>query len=111
MPARVLALLLAGAVLGAIGQLCFKLGAHGRESLVAFLNVWIGLGLFCYGLGTLAWIAALSQARLTVVYPFTVLTFVLVYGLAVVVLGEPLSAQGLLGVGLVLVGLALVSTA
>lgn len=111
MSVRVWALLLFGAVLGAVGQLFFKLGAQGRDNLLAFVNPWIGIGLFCYGLGTVAWILALSQARLTMVYPFTVLTFVLVYGLAVVVLGEPLTARALLGVGLVLIGLALVSTA
>jgi hypothetical protein len=62
----------------AIGQVAFKLGAIGRESILDVVNGRVVLGLWCYGIGTAVWVFAFSKARLTVVYPFTALTFVLV---------------------------------
>ena len=105
-----LALALSGAVLAALGQVSFKYGADGRVALLDFVNTWILLGLALYGAGTVCWILALSAVPLTVLYPFTVLTFVLVNFLAVALLRERLSAQGIAGTGLVLLGLFLVVT-
>lgn len=100
----------AGAVLAALGQVCFKSGAAGRSAALEFVNVWIVAGLALYLAGTLLWIRALSGAPLTVVYPFSALTFVLVNLLAVAWLGERLSLQGLAGTALVLAGLFLLAT-
>jgi multidrug transporter EmrE-like cation transporter len=49
--------------------------------------------------------------RLTVAYPFTALTFVLVYLFGVLILREPATARALVGIGFVLAGLFLISTA
>ena len=105
----VYALVLTGSVCAAFGQLFFKLGATGRSSVEAFMNGWITLGLLLYAVSTGLWIAALSQAKLTAVYPFTALTFVLVYLLGIAVLGEVVSGTALTGVALVLVGLFLIA--
>jgi drug/metabolite transporter (DMT)-like permease len=102
--------LLTGTLFAATGQVAFKIGASGRESLAGFLNVWIAGGLVAYGLGTLLWIFALSKLPLTVVYPFTAFTFVLVYATGVLVLGEAATKTQILGVGLVLFGLFLITT-
>lgn len=102
--------ILAGTFLAALGQVLFKLGATGRISFEDFLNGWTVSGLVCYGMGTILWIFALSRAPLTLVYPFTALTFVLVYAAGVVLLGESTSAKALLGIGMVLTGLYLVSS-
>lgn len=99
-----------GAVLAAFGQVSFKWGAEGRSGVLEFLNPWILLGLALYLAGTVLWIVALASAPLTVVYPFTALTFVLVNLLAVTLLGEQLSPRIVAGSGLVLAGLFLVAT-
>ena len=104
------AVLLTGTLLAAVGQVAFKLGATGRESLMAFFNAWILLGLICYGIGVVLWIFALSKASLTLVYPFTALTFVLVYTAGVFLFGEAISWPQILGVGLVLAGLFLITS-
>ena len=104
----VLAVLLAGSVFAAIGQLLFKNGATGSVSLVSFLNPSIVLGLSCYAVSTLAWIWALSRAPLVAVYPFTVLTFVLVYAGSILVFGETLRLAAVLGTALVLAGLFMI---
>lgn len=104
------ALALLGAVLAAFGQVSFKYGAEGRAALPEFLNFWIALGFTLYLAGTICWILALSAVPLTVLYPFTALTFVLVNAFAVMLLGEQLSARGVAGTALVLLGLFLVAT-
>ena len=101
--------LLAGVLLAAVGQVLFKIGATGHSALADFVNPAIIGGLFCYGLGTAFWILALSKAPLTVVYPFTALTFVLVYAAGVLFLGETASLRSLIGIALILAGLFLVS--
>jgi len=111
MTPTMLLLLLAGTVCAAAGQLLFKVGASGREAFASFFNLWLLSGLFAYALGTLLWIYALSKVRLTVVYPFTALTFVLVYLFGVLILREPTTAKALVGVAFVLGGLFLISTA
>ena len=105
-----LATLLGGVLLASLGQVLFKLGATGRVELIDFVNPAIAAGLLCYGLGTALWIVALSNAPLTIVYPFTALTFVIVYAAGVIFLGEATSARSLGGMALILAGLFLVST-
>ena len=104
-------LLLAGTVLAALGQVLFKIGATGRDTLFDFVNIWIVVGLISYVFSTVFWIYSLSKAQLTLVYPFTALTFVFVYLVGVFVLGEETSVKALIGVASVLVGLFLISTA
>jgi drug/metabolite transporter (DMT)-like permease len=111
MKAQVLAFALLGAVLAALGQVSFKVGAQGRTAVLQFVNSWILLGLLLYGAGTLFWILALARVPLTVLYPFAALTYVLVNVFAVMLLGERLSVQGVAGTVLVLLGLFLVAAA
>ena len=103
--------LLAGTLFAAAGQVLFKIGASGREAVSSFFNSWLLSGLLAYALGTLLWIYALSKIRLTVVYPFTALTFVLVYVFGILLLHEPTTVKALVGVAFVLGGLFLISTA
>jgi undecaprenyl phosphate-alpha-L-ara4N flippase subunit ArnE len=99
------ALILGGSVCASVGQMLFKAGASNRHTLQDFLNGWIVWGLFFYAVGTLLWIYSLSKAPLTIVYPFTALTFVLVYLGGVLIYDEPTTPTALGGVALVLVGL------
>jgi undecaprenyl phosphate-alpha-L-ara4N flippase subunit ArnE len=108
---HIYALVLTGSVCAAFGQLLFKLGATGRTSFASFVNGRILLGLILYSIGTGLWIVALSRAKLTSVYPFTALTFVLVYLLGVAVLGEVVPLRAAVGVTLVLLGLFLIANA
>lgn len=86
-----------------------KIGATGRITLWAFLNVWIVFGLALYGLGAAFWIYGMSKLDLIAVYPFTVLSFVLVYCAGIFLLGETPTKTALAGVVFVLLGLYLVA--
>lgn len=100
-----LALAAVGAILAALGQLCFKFGADGRTGLAEFVNIWIASGLLLYGTSTAAWIKALSAAPLTAIYPFTALTYVLVIILGAAILNEDISNNSMIGAAIVLLGL------
>jgi drug/metabolite transporter (DMT)-like permease len=103
-------LLLLATLLAACGQILFKIGASGRSGWQEFLNLPIISGLICYGVGTLMWIFALSRLPLKTVFPYTALTFVLVYVAAFFLLDERLSIRSAAGVGCVLLGLFLLTT-
>jgi drug/metabolite transporter (DMT)-like permease len=101
--------LLLAAILAAVGQVLFKSGAAGRVHWLEFLNPAVIGGLGCYGLSTVLWIYCLSKLPLRVVYPYTALTFVLVYLGAYLVFGEKPGARGIAGVVLVLAGLFMIN--
>jgi len=104
-----LALLLAlSAALAACGQVLLKVGATGRTSLAAFANGWVVLGLAAYAAGVAIWVYGLSKAPLYAVYPFTLLTFVLVGAASIVFFGERPSTLALVGWVAILFGLAIV---
>lgn len=101
---------LAGSLLAAAGQVFLKVGATGAATLSGFLNARIGVGFFLYGVGSVLWVVALARLPLSRVYPFTVLTFVLVYIASIVVLGERVTPQVSIGATLVLAGLVVIAT-
>ncbi len=108
MPFLTFLLLIGGSVCAASGTLMLKAGATGRSELVQFLNVYVVVGLVLYGLGSGLWILAMAKEPLSVVYPFTALSFVLVLGGAVVFQGERPALINLIGIGVVLAGIGLV---
>lgn len=101
-------MLAASSVLAAVGQILLKLGASGNQRLLGFLNLKVGMGLTCYVVSAGLWIWALADLPLSRTYPFTVLTFVLVYLGSVLVLGEKLSYPLIAGVLLVCAGLLVI---
>lgn len=108
LPLLTLIALLGGAVLAAIGTLMLKAGASGRTEIVQFLNPQIIFGLALYGFGSMLWIYSMSKEPLSVVYPFTALSFVLVLGGAIVFQGERPSPINLLGAAVVIAGIGLI---
>lgn len=103
-------ILIASTVCAALGQILFKFGARNAQALPEFLNRWILLGLLAYGIGTILWIFVLARMPLTVAYPFTALTFALVYLAGILLFNEPVTARTIAGVVLVLGGLFLITT-
>lgn len=97
-------------IVAAAGQVLLKLGASGRSHWMEFVNWPVFFGLSCYGVSTLLWLYSLSKLPLRVVYPFTVLSFVMVLGLAALVLHERAGWRAGVGTLLVLAGLVLITT-
>lgn len=109
MPVSPYVFLLSAAVLAAIGQVLFKLGADGASSFADFINLRTITGIALYGISTILWISTLAKLPLSRVYAFTVLTFVLVYLASFILLGEPLRAPVIIGATLVLSGLVVIT--
>lgn len=59
---------------------------------------------------SLAWMAAMTRFELSYAYPFTSLSFVIVLVLSTWLLGEHLSVQKVLGVGLIVAGTLVASS-
>lgn len=108
MPIQTFMLLIGGALFAASGTLMLKTGATGRTEILEFINIYVFVGLSLYGLGSVLWIFAMSREPLSVVYPFTALSFVLVLLGAVLFQGERPSLLNLVGVVIVLVGIGFV---
>ena len=83
------ALILIAVALAAAGQILLKKGAVADTNVLALLkNHFIWLGLFCYFFSAFCWIISLTRLKLSLVYPFTFLTYVLVMAGAYFLLGE-----------------------
>ena len=107
-------------VTGVAGQTAIKKGvsqsgtADGADGLMGLVKMIVGsplvlLGLFFYGLGALAWIAALTRLDLSVAYPFLALNFVLVALSSWLILGERVPLLRWLGIAVICVGILLVA--
>jgi drug/metabolite transporter (DMT)-like permease len=109
----VLACLVFSTSLGA-GQLLFKLAANDLKArfaiswLDAAMSPWLIGALVLYAASTALWLYILAQAPLTRVYPFALLGAALVPLLARFALGEPLPALYLVGMAVVVGGVAII---
>ena len=110
MTQTVVGILVGSAIVAAFGQIMLKLGSGRGGSLIAtLLDPFTILGLVAYGASLLLWLKALSAAPLHVVYPFTMLTFVLVGLASVVVLGERPNVMTMAGWGVICLGIGIAS--
>jgi drug/metabolite transporter (DMT)-like permease len=109
MPLRIVIILVLGSFCAASGTVLLKLGATGRADVLSFINPKIIIGLGLYGLGAVFWIYGMSRQNLISVYPFTILSFAIVYLVGIFGLGERPSRLGFVGVALILAGLYLVA--
>jgi uncharacterized membrane protein len=96
------------------GQLIIKAralvhsGIGGRDFLFAmFLDPWVISGLAAAVIASAAWMLAVRDAYVSVIYPLMALSFVLVPFLASYFFGEPLRAGQVVGWGLIVAGLSL----
>ena len=124
--ARVVAQVLFAVSAVAIGQLCMRRGMvalpplesmAGIQAVLAGLleqpapALWAAAGIAAYLLATLAWLQVLAHHELSFVFPFTSISYVLVYIGAVnwPVLGEQAGWLRSAGVALIVCGVALVA--
>ena len=116
-----LAIILAGVLLNAIGQLLLKSGANALKLMdlnwnsPVFTVIRIGLephifgGLVCYVLSVGVWLTALSRVPVSVAYPMLSIGYVVNAFAAYYLFGEALSALKLTGIAVIVVGVVLVA--
>jgi multidrug transporter EmrE-like cation transporter len=102
----------AGALL--IKQKLFQIGEFSSENLATSWRFFVSLfsslqvwgGLLAIFISALAWIIALSKMELSVAYPVAIgLNFLIIMTFSVLVNGEPLTVNKMVGVGLIMVSL------
>lgn len=121
MNAAAFALVFVSVSLSALAQTAFKYGVarvHLPDGASTLLKAWAFLssplvlgGLALYGIGTVLWLFALRQLDLSLAYPFVALSFVMVAAAGILVLGEPVSAGRLAGLGLIVLGILVMARA
>lgn len=74
--------------------------------LSQFRSPWILSGFVAAGIAALCWMAALTRFQLSYAYPFMSLSFVLVLVLSAALFGETATTPRIIGIILILVGIA-----
>ncbi|MCL6454246.1 MAG: EamA family transporter [Alicyclobacillus sp.] len=96
------------------GQTLWKLGlaAHPLRGLgsavLALFTPYILSGIVLYAIATVVWIYLLSRLPISLLYPLQSLAYVLTAVVALVFFQEHISATRWIGIGVILVGVALV---
>jgi multidrug transporter EmrE-like cation transporter len=113
--------ILTGICLNAIAQLLLKAGTNAVGAIHLTAQNWFATGiqlatqlpiiggLACYVLSVVVWIIGLSRVDVTVAYPMLSLGYILNALGAWYFLGEAVSPQRLLAIGIILVGVALIA--
>ncbi|MFC0252914.1 SMR family transporter [Massilia consociata] len=116
------AFIITGVILNAAAQLLLKAGTNALGGAIHLtrdnwfltgLKVatqWpIVAGLVCYGVSLVVWILGLSRTDVTVAYPMLSLGYVIGAVGAWMFLGEAISLQRLLGIGVIMLGVVLLA--
>lgn len=112
-------LILAGVMLNAAAQILLKMGTNavGHFEFSARNIVPIGwklatewhfvTALFCYGISVVVWTLALSRVQVSIAYPMLSLGYVAVAFATWWLFGEPLTVNKLVGIGVIIFGVAI----
>jgi len=115
------ALLMTGVLLNAAAQLLLKAGTNavGTFEFTSGNIVPVGVrlalephilgGMLCYAVSLVVWILGLSRVPVSIAYPMLSIGYVINAVIAWHLFGESLSAQKLVGIGLIILGVVLVT--
>jgi uncharacterized membrane protein len=99
------------AVLSAVGQTFFKMGAAQVSTQYAdwLLNLKVLLGMGIYGTSAVLFIVALKYGRLSILYPIIATSYVWVTLLAYYVFGETVTYVNWIGIAMIVAGVTLIT--
>lgn len=115
------ACILTGVTLNAVAQILLKMAVSQRGAIAlrprALLqtgyhlaqNPWLLAGLACYVVSLAVWLIALSRVSVNVAYPMLSLGYVMTAVLAWIFFGERLSLVQILGIGVIILGVYLLT--
>jgi multidrug transporter EmrE-like cation transporter len=113
--------ILTGIFLNAVAQLLLKAGTNAVGAIHLTADNWFGTGiklatqlpilggLACYVVSVLVWIIGLSRVDVTIAYPMLSIGYIVNALGAWYFLGEAVSAQRMLAIGIIMVGVALLA--
>ncbi|HWW05223.1 EamA family transporter [Collimonas sp.] len=115
------AFILAGVCLNAVAQLLLKAGTNAVGAIHLTPQNWLAIGLklatqlpilgglTCYVISVMVWIIGLSRVDVTIAYPMLSMGYIISAIGAWYFLGEAISAQRLLAIGIIIVGVVLLT--
>jgi len=116
------AFIISGVILNACAQLLLKAGTNALGGAIhltmsnwfqTFVKVVTQLpilgGLACYGISLVVWIIGLSRTDVTIAYPMLSLGYVVSAFGAWMFLGEAVSPQRLMAIGVIVIGVVLLA--
>jgi multidrug transporter EmrE-like cation transporter len=116
---RGIPLIITAVLLGAVGQIIMKKGMqiYGEvtagsvwRQLVPILKVpQVTVGLLCYALSAVLWIAVVSKIDLSLAYPMVSVAYVAVFVASWFLFGEKISAIRIAGLVLIVAGVVVIS--
>jgi len=113
--------ILTGVCLNALAQLLLKAGTNAVGIIHLTAENWFSTGvklatqlpiiggLACYVISVVVWIVALSRVDVTIAYPMISLGYIINALGAWYFLGEAVSAQRLLAIGVIIIGVVLLT--
>ena len=119
---KLILIVLVSEIMAAMGQILFKKATNSvhaphlkdiksygffLKKILAKPQTWAGFALMTAGLAS--WLAAVSQADLSLVYPLGSIYYIFVLLFARVFLGEKVSSRKLWGTLLIMAGIAVIS--
>jgi multidrug transporter EmrE-like cation transporter len=116
-----ISLILAGVLLNCAAQLFIKKGmmingevsvnfASITQTIVPMLtNIYLWLGMACYGISVFLWMIVLSKVDVSYAYPFLSIGYVIAAIIGYTFLGESLSIVRLAGIVVICIGVFLIS--
>ena len=116
-------LIFVGVMLNAAAQILMKAGTnavgHFEFSMENVLPIglklateWhIATALFCYALSVVVWILAMSRVPVSIAFPMLSMAYVVNAVAAWYLLGEPFSSIKLVGMGVIILGVIIISRA
>ncbi len=110
-PVSSMALVLVGSVIGSVGAIFLKSGAHavrGHWTSIAF-NWRLALGVITYLLSSVLYVKGMSNGELSVLFPLVSLGYVCTLVWSRMFFNEVITKVKLAGVGLILVGILCLS--
>ncbi len=109
-------LILAGVLLNAVAQLALKASVSATgiiqldmQSLLSSAgslatNLWLWVGLVCYGISVIVWILALSRVDVSIAYPMLSIGYIVNALAASHLFNEPLGMEKVVGIGVIILG-------
>ena len=110
MPITIVFQIIFAVLLGAIGQVFFKLGSSSFKGgifdqiLLFITNKFLFFGLILYGISTLIYVTSLSKVPLSLAYPLISIGYIFVLLFSHFFLGETLSISKILGTTIIISG-------
>lgn len=103
-----LAQLLVKKGMSVLGIYFFSLSQLVSLAISVFTNIYLFLGMCCYGISVLLWMIVLSRVPVSVAYPFSSIGFIITMIFSYFLFNEMITVNKVMGMGLICLGVYLV---